>query len=163
MRRSLLFALFSFMLSLGVAHAQDAAPLVPYQKMVGETFIEEMDGQPVHIQVVYDGMADSNIISMYKMSKIDVKGNMFIVHHDPAGAPGTPTFAGGPVMPPFAIGVPKALADTLLAAKPGTVLDITGVASKTKFGMMGVTTKGLCVTASAVTVVPATPVVPAAP
>jgi hypothetical protein len=116
------------------AMAEDAVAVTPYQKFVGETFVSDLDGQTVTLNLVYTGLVDSNITTLYKYSKIKVKNKVFLVHHDPAGQPVAPAMPGASPMPQFAVSLPKASAEALMAVSPGTQIQITGVAQKAVFG-----------------------------
>ncbi len=159
MRSSILLFALSLACFVPLARAQEvaapaqAAATVPYQKLVGETFVKDLDGQPVTLRVVYDGVSGPNIVTLYRNSKIKTKDRVFVNHHDPA-TPAIPSgMVGVSAMPSFAISFAKADADRVLALAPGTVIEISGVAEKTVFGMMAVKTLGLHVNVSAFQVV----------
>jgi hypothetical protein len=145
--------LFAIILAVSPARGEE---LVPYQKLVGSTFVADLDGKPVTVDVVYDGVAASAIVDgLYKHADIKVKDKVFLVHHDPAGVPGQPVVAGAAVQAPFAISLPKAGADAILTLKPGTTVRVVGTAHKSVFGMMAVRLESLYVEATSITPVPA--------
>lgn len=134
MLRYVLAAALALSTFLALPVLAEDVTLTPYPKFVGETFVSDLEGQTVTLNVVYTGVVSSNIITLYKHSKIKVKDKVFLVHHDPAGQPTTPAVAGASPMPAFAISLPKDKADEVMALSPGTQIQITGYAHRSVYG-----------------------------